>query len=247
MKKNTFNFWVDLASLVVLFAVVFTGLLIHYVLPPCDNCAGAACPSQVASSCGNAAGGACPSQAVSPSANAAAGACPSQAASSCGNAAGGACPSQAVSPSANAAGTACPSQAASSCANAAGGACPSQAVSPSANAAGTACPSQAVSPSANAAGTACPIEGQVAANAEPTLWGLGRHDYGNIHFKLSIVVILLMILHLILHWPWVCATMRKAMKVKAGRSDRNTLYGIVLLVLSVVLVAGSLHWLKTQI
>jgi len=41
MKRNTLNFYVDLASFLVMFALLVTGLLIHYVLPPCGNCSGA--------------------------------------------------------------------------------------------------------------------------------------------------------------------------------------------------------------
>ena len=40
MKRNTLNFYIDLASFLVLFALLLTGLLIHYVLPPCGNCDG---------------------------------------------------------------------------------------------------------------------------------------------------------------------------------------------------------------
>ena len=40
MKRNTLNFYVDLASFLVLFALLLTGLLIHYILPPCGNCDG---------------------------------------------------------------------------------------------------------------------------------------------------------------------------------------------------------------
>ena len=41
MKRNTLNFYIDLSSFLVMFALVVTGLLIHYVLPPCGNCTGA--------------------------------------------------------------------------------------------------------------------------------------------------------------------------------------------------------------
>jgi hypothetical protein len=34
MKRNTINFWVDLLAFIVLFAKIWTGLLIHYILPP---------------------------------------------------------------------------------------------------------------------------------------------------------------------------------------------------------------------
>ena len=151
MKQNTLNFWVDLASLIVLLALVFTGFLIHYVLPPCDSCTGADCSIKSLPSCGS-------------------------------------------------------------------------------------CTS-----------SACSIEGKPAIKAEPTLWGLGRHDYGNIHFKLALAVISLMLIHIILHWSWVCTTIGNMLNVKFNRFGRNNLYGIVLLVLIIILFAGSLYWFKTQI
>ena len=33
MKRNTINFWIDLLTFIVLFAEIWTGLLLHYVLP----------------------------------------------------------------------------------------------------------------------------------------------------------------------------------------------------------------------
>ncbi len=40
MKRNTLNFYIDLTSFLVLFALLVTALLIHYVFPPCGNCDG---------------------------------------------------------------------------------------------------------------------------------------------------------------------------------------------------------------
>jgi len=36
-----------------------------------------------------------------------------------------------------------------------------------------------------------------------SLLGLGRHDWGDIHFVLALVFIGLILLHLILHWTWI--------------------------------------------
>ena len=35
------------------------------------------------------------------------------------------------------------------------------------------------------------------------LLGLGRHDWGDIHFILASVFVLLIVVHLILHWAWI--------------------------------------------
>jgi hypothetical protein len=35
------------------------------------------------------------------------------------------------------------------------------------------------------------------------LLGLGRHDWGNIHFILASAFVLLIVVHLVLHWTWI--------------------------------------------
>jgi hypothetical protein len=35
------------------------------------------------------------------------------------------------------------------------------------------------------------------------LLGLGRHDWGDIHFVLALLFVLLILLHLVLHWTWI--------------------------------------------
>lgn len=36
-----------------------------------------------------------------------------------------------------------------------------------------------------------------------TLWGLGRHDWGDLHAWVGIVFIALIIAHMIMAWPWL--------------------------------------------
>ncbi len=38
------------------------------------------------------------------------------------------------------------------------------------------------------------------------LWGLGRHDWGDIHFWIAFSGGVLLLIHLALHWQWVCVT-----------------------------------------
>ena len=35
------------------------------------------------------------------------------------------------------------------------------------------------------------------------LLGLGRHDWGDIHFTLALLFISLILLHILLHWTWI--------------------------------------------
>jgi hypothetical protein len=41
------------------------------------------------------------------------------------------------------------------------------------------------------------------------LWGLGRHEFGDIHFWIAVALGVLLIVHLVLHWSWVVGTIRR--------------------------------------
>ena len=43
-----------------------------------------------------------------------------------------------------------------------------------------------------------------------TLLGMTRHGWGDVHFWLAVGVVSLLVLHVALHWSWVCATLAKA-------------------------------------
>jgi len=35
------------------------------------------------------------------------------------------------------------------------------------------------------------------------LWSMTRHEWGSIHFYLAVVFVVLMVIHIILHWSWI--------------------------------------------
>ncbi len=41
------------------------------------------------------------------------------------------------------------------------------------------------------------------------LWGFGRHDWGDVHFWTSVVLGVLLIVHVALHWSWVCMMVKR--------------------------------------
>ena len=41
-----------------------------------------------------------------------------------------------------------------------------------------------------------------------SIWGLGRHDWGDIHFWAAVSFFGILILHLILHWKWIVSVLR---------------------------------------
>ena len=80
-----------------------------------------------------------------------------------------------------------------------------------------------------------------------TLLGLGRHDYGDIHFYMALAMIGLMVIHVWLHWAWVCGTVNKLLGTKAAGSARRAVYGVAVLVVMVALICGSLFWIKSRV
>lgn len=50
------------------------------------------------------------------------------------------------------------------------------------------------------------------------LWGMGRHDWGDVHFVLALALIGLLLVHLPLHWSWVCCTVGR---VLSGRNAQR--------------------------
>ncbi len=36
-----------------------------------------------------------------------------------------------------------------------------------------------------------------------TVWGMTRHEWGDVHFWMGVVLSVLLIVHIILHWRWI--------------------------------------------
>ncbi|MFC2151041.1 DUF4405 domain-containing protein [Bacteroidota bacterium] len=54
-------------------------------------------------------------------------------------------------------------------------------------------------------------------NVDMTFWGFDRHDWGTIHFILGITLVVLLILHIILHWKVIICLYKNIIKRKAVR------------------------------
>ncbi|MFH1746171.1 MAG: DUF4405 domain-containing protein [Planctomycetota bacterium] len=84
------------------------------------------------------------------------------------------------------------------------------------------------------------------------LWGLDRHQWGDIHFWLAVTLLALMVLHVILHWEWVCVTVRRCVLRGGAGLDtppeyRQNLYGLGFFLVVVILVTGFLVLANTQV
>ena len=79
------------------------------------------------------------------------------------------------------------------------------------------------------------------------LWGLNRHQYGTIHFYLAIAMIVLIIIHLWLHWSWICNTLSGLFKIKKINSSKYSLEAFIFLLIAILLTIVSLVLVKTQV
>jgi len=76
-------------------------------------------------------------------------------------------------------------------------------------------------------------------------WGMNRHEWGEVHFYLGVVLIGLLAVHVLLHWSWVCATARRLLAgSESGQGvssrARRTAWGLGLVVILLVGTGGSL-------
>ncbi len=66
-----------------------------------------------------------------------------------------------------------------------------------------------------------------------TLWGLDRHQWGTLHFWVSVIFFSVLALHLVLHWRWL-------FNLAAGRSPEGSGFRLALgLVSALALIAFS--------
>ena len=55
------------------------------------------------------------------------------------------------------------------------------------------------------------------SNVELYFWGLDRHEWGKIHFVIGLVLLALLILHIVLHWPIIVGIYHKLIPNLAAR------------------------------
>jgi hypothetical protein len=85
-----------------------------------------------------------------------------------------------------------------------------------------------------------------------SLWGLDRHEWGDLHFWIAVSLGVLLAAHVALHWAWVCALTQRWLRrgpEKPGRLSlgARSVYGMVFLVVLAALVAGFLWLASTQV
>ncbi len=70
-------------------------------------------------------------------------------------------------------------------------------------------------------------------NVEQTFWGMDRHGWGDVHLVLGIALLVLLMVHIILHFNWIICMTKKAIPVKPLR------YAIVSASLILILLCSA--------
>jgi len=79
------------------------------------------------------------------------------------------------------------------------------------------------------------------------LLGLSRHDYGTLHFWIAVALILLLTLHVALHWNFVCSVIARSANGKAATTSRKRRWAIAALAVAFVLPSVLLVWASTRL
>ena len=86
-----------------------------------------------------------------------------------------------------------------------------------------------------------------------TLWGLGRHDWGDVHWWLALAGVGLLVVHVALHWTWVCALVRRWVwsanggPVGRAAARRRLFAGVGLLAVAVAGLAGFVWYAQGSV
>ena len=75
-----------------------------------------------------------------------------------------------------------------------------------------------------------------------TLWGLDYEGWSSVQVSLLGVILLAILVHVMLHWKWVCGVIATRLLHRPGKVDdgTETLYGVALLIVLVMTTTGLL-------
>ena len=79
-------------------------------------------------------------------------------------------------------------------------------------------------------------------NKDWMLWGLTRHQWGEIHFWIGAVLLALILVHVCLHWTWIVTVVRQ--RLWLPKANHNGIFpDAVLVCLTLGLVFGGFAWI----
>ena len=70
-------------------------------------------------------------------------------------------------------------------------------------------------------------------NVDLLFWGLNRHDWGAIHYVLGLVFLLLLVLHIVLHWGMIVGISRKLIPGRFARCLAAAILATLVILLTV--------------
>ena len=79
-------------------------------------------------------------------------------------------------------------------------------------------------------------------NKSLALWGLTRHQWGEVHYGISLALLIVLLIHLVLHWQWVVSVVGRQFGSANSGSVRTFRSGMITL-LVVSAVVGGFAWL----
>ena len=80
-----------------------------------------------------------------------------------------------------------------------------------------------------------------------SLFGLDRHEYGDVHFYLAVTVAALLVLHVLLHWSWVCGVVGRAFGNPEPSRRARTTWGVVVLCFIALFLGAGLWWASGRV
>jgi hypothetical protein len=80
-----------------------------------------------------------------------------------------------------------------------------------------------------------------ATNRTHELWSLSRHEWGSIHFWAGLVLLGVLLTHVVLHWEWLFATIRRRFTTLKAPANQRRIAGIST-VLSLLAASGLFAW-----
>jgi hypothetical protein len=78
-------------------------------------------------------------------------------------------------------------------------------------------------------------------NKSLSLWGLSRHQWGGVHFWISLGLLAVLLTHLALHWQWVATVVGRQLHLATNSQGRHLRSGAITLV-AVAAALGLFAW-----
>ncbi len=79
------------------------------------------------------------------------------------------------------------------------------------------------------------------------VFGLGRHDYGQIHVYLALAALALLAIHVVLHWSWICCVVSKGIGKENPSARIRVVWGLLLLAGITSLMVGGIWWASGKV